>query len=120
QSEYSGWDVTRDLRPGVDVFGALAYSTSKPFFQLELVVQYQDGTRQVWGSGPNWKGLDGGQAYPQAGSVSAHYYAAPAENLDAEKYPFGFDTTAYSPAPAAGWTPAVPRPAVTGLTPDTA
>ncbi len=120
QSEYQAWDVTRDLRAGTNVVGALAYTSAHPEFQLELVVQYRDGTRTVWGSGPAWKGLDGGSAYPAAGSVSPAYYTAPVENLDAEKYPFGFDTAAYQPAAAAGWSGAVTRSALTGLTPDTA
>ena len=77
-------------------------TTARPDFQLELVVQYQDGRRQVWGSGPTWKGLDGGSAYPPAGSVSPGYYTAPVENLDAERYPSGFDTSAYRPAQQVG------------------
>ena len=120
QAVYQAWDVTRDLRAGTNVFGALAYTTARPDFQLELVVQYQDGKRLVWGSGPTWKGLDGGPAYPAAGSVSPGYYTAPVENLDAGRYPSGFDTAAYRPEVANGWTGAVTRPAVAGLTPDTA
>jgi Bacterial alpha-L-rhamnosidase 6 hairpin glycosidase domain/Bacterial alpha-L-rhamnosidase C-terminal domain/Bacterial alpha-L-rhamnosidase concanavalin-like domain len=117
---YSAWNVTSDLRAGDDVFGALAYSAAHPEFQLELVVQYKDGTRQVWGTGTNWKAMDGGAVYPAAGSISPMYYAAPAENLDAERYPFGFDTAAYTPAAARGWSPAVIRPALAGLSPDPA
>jgi alpha-L-rhamnosidase len=115
---YSAWDVTSALRGGANAFGALAYSTSHPSFALELIVQYKDGTRQVWGTGPNWQGLDGGAAYPEAGSVSPEYYAAPVEDLDAERYPFGFDTPGFKPAVAAGWTPAITRPTIAGLIPD--
>jgi len=35
-------------------------------------------------------GLDGGAAYPEAGSVSPLNYAAPVEDLDARRYPSGF------------------------------
>jgi hypothetical protein len=119
-NEYSAWNVTSALRPGANTFGALAYSSSHPSFALELIVQYKDGTRQVWGTGPNWQGLDGGGAYPAAGSVSPLNYAAPVEDLDAERYPFGFDTSGYHAAVAGGWTPAITRPAITGLTPDPA
>jgi hypothetical protein len=117
---YSAWNVTGDLRAGADVFGALAYSAAHPEFQLELVVQYKDGARQVWGTGPGWKALDGGAVYPPAGSISPAYYAAPVENLDAERYPFGFDTAAYAPAAAGGWAPAAIRPTMAGLVPDPA
>jgi hypothetical protein len=119
-NEYSSWNVTSALRAGADTFGALAYSAARPSFQLELIVQYRDGTRQVWGTGPNWQGLDGGGAYPAAGSISPQYYAAPVEDLDAGRYPFGFDTSGYQPTVAGGWTPAITRTAITGLTPDPA
>jgi alpha-L-rhamnosidase len=119
-TEYSAWDVTSALKAGNDTFGALAYTTSTPRFQLELVVQYKDGTRQVWGTGQNWQGMDGGAAYPAAGSVSPGYYTAPVEDLDAEHYPFGFDTPSYKPAKAAGWSHASVRATIAGLTPDPA
>jgi hypothetical protein len=120
QSMYSGWDVTKLLRAGTDSFGALGYSPRHSYFQLELVVQYKDGERQVWGTGKTWKGLDGAGAYPDAGSISPHYYTAPVENLDAERYPAGFDTPGYQPTAAAGWTPAVGKTPIGALTPDTA
>jgi Bacterial alpha-L-rhamnosidase 6 hairpin glycosidase domain/Bacterial alpha-L-rhamnosidase C-terminal domain/Bacterial alpha-L-rhamnosidase concanavalin-like domain len=118
-TEYSAWDVTSALTPGNDTFGALAYAVSTPCFQLELVVQYKDGTRQTWGTGQNWQAMDGGAAYPAAGSVSQRYYTAPVEDLDAEHYPFGFDTPGYQPA-AAGWRRASVRATIAGLTPDPA
>jgi alpha-L-rhamnosidase len=120
QSMYSGWDVTKLLKAGTDSFGVLGYTPRHSYFQLELVVQYKDGERQVWGTGKNWKGLDGAGAYPTAGSISAQYYTAPVENLDAERYPVGFDTPGYRPTAAAGWTPAVGKTPIGTLTPDTA
>ena len=102
--------MTSALRAGADTFGALAYSAAHPGFQLEVVVQYADGTRQAWGTGPGWRGLDGGGAYPAAGSVSPLNYAAPVEDLNAGRYPFGFDTPGFRPAVAAGWTPSSPGP----------
>jgi alpha-L-rhamnosidase len=120
ENEYSAWDVTKLLRAGTDSFGVLGYTSAHAAFQFELVVQYKDGKRQVWGSGSNWKGLDGGSVYPAAGSISPQYYTAPVENLDAERYPFGFDTPGFKPTAAAGWTPAVKKAPLTGLTPYTA
>jgi len=121
ETEYSAWDVTSALKPGSsDAFGALGYATSTPRFQLELVVQYKDGTRQTWGTGLNWQGMDGGAVYPAAGSVSPAYYTAPVEDLDAEHYPFGFDTPGYQPTEAKGWSPASVRATIAGLTPDPA
>ena len=117
---YSAWDVTGALTPGNNAFGALAYATSTPRFQLELVVQYKDGTRQTWGTGQNWQAMDGGAVYPAAGSVSQRYYTAPVEDLDAEHYPFGFDTPGYQPAAAAGWRRASVQATIAGLAPDPA
>jgi Bacterial alpha-L-rhamnosidase 6 hairpin glycosidase domain/Bacterial alpha-L-rhamnosidase C-terminal domain/Bacterial alpha-L-rhamnosidase concanavalin-like domain len=117
-SEYSAWDVTTALRGGTDTFGALAYSPAHPDFQLELVVQYKDGQRQVWGTGAGWDGMDGGAVYPNAGSISPQYYKAPVENLNAERYPFGFDTPGYQAPPGTSWSTVVKRPPFTGLTPD--
>ena len=120
ESVYCGWDVTRLLKPGSNAFGALAYSAAHPFFTLELVIQYQDGTRQLWGTGKNWTALDGGAVYPAAGSVSPQYYTAPVEDLNAEQYPAGFDTPGYRAAAAAGWAAAITKKPATRLIPDTA
>lgn len=114
QAEYSAWDVTGALRPGTDTFGALAYTTQDQAFQLELVVQYRDGTRQVWGTGPDWEGMDGGSVYPWAGSIGTQYYSAPVEDLNAELYPSGFDTPAFT---ASGWAAAAVKAPITGLVP---
>jgi alpha-L-rhamnosidase len=113
--EYQAWDVTGNLAAGSkDTFGALAYTTTDQRFQLQVVVQYADGTRQVWGTGSSWQALDGGAVYPAAGSVGTAYYTLPVENLNAEKYPFGFDTPSFS---AKGWSAPVVKSAISGLTP---
>jgi hypothetical protein len=117
QNEYSAWDVTKAVKGGTDTFGALAYTPSNRRFQLELVVEYADGQRQVWGTGKGWQSMDGGAAYPAAGSISQLYYNAPVENLDAEHYPFGFDTPGFRPAAAAGWRTVVRAAPLPGLTP---
>ncbi|HEY6786765.1 MAG TPA: hypothetical protein VI365_05595 [Trebonia sp.] len=44
--------MTQYLRTGTkDTFGALAYTPADQRFELEVVVEYADGTRQVWGTG---------------------------------------------------------------------
>ena len=113
--QYQAWDVTQYLRTGTkDVFGALAYTTSDQRFELEVVVEYSDGTRTVWGTGSGWQALDGGSVYPAAGSVGTAYYTLPVEDLNAERYPFGFDTIGFSPK---GWSAPVVKAAISGLTP---
>ncbi len=117
QNEYSAWDVTKAIKAGTDTFGALGYTSSDRRFQLELVIEYADGQRQVWGTGQGWQGMDGGAVYPAAGSISQLYYNAPVENLDAERYPFGFDTPGFHPTAADGWRTVVRAAPLPGLTP---
>jgi len=119
-NQYSAWDVTKAIKGGTDTFGALAYTASNRRFQLELVVEYADGQRQVWGTGKDWQAMDGGAVYPAAGSVSRLYYNAPVENLDAERYPFGFDTPGFRPTAAAGWRTVVRAAPLPGLVPTAA
>jgi hypothetical protein len=52
--------------------------------------------------------------YPSAGSIGTAYYYAPVEDLNAEKYPWGFDTPTFDPK---GWTSPVMTAAIGGLTP---
>src|SRR5215469_15215714 len=114
-TEYSAWDVTSLLANGsTDTFGALAFTQLDQQFVLQVVIQYRDGTRTNWGTGTGWQAMDGGSVYPSAGSVGTNYYYAPVEDLNAQKYPFGFDTPSFN---AAGWTAPVVKAQVGGLTP---
>jgi alpha-L-rhamnosidase len=110
-TEYSAWDVTSALRSGSDTFGALAYTASNRRFELELIVQYQDGSRQVWGSGTNWQGLDGGAAYPAAGSISPSIMPRPSRTSTPSVTRSASTPPATSrPEPRAGPRPSRRRP----------
>ena len=114
-TEYNSWDVTSALAPdSTATFGALAYTPLDQQFVLELVIQYADGTRTAWGTGTNWQAIDGGSVYPAAGSVGTAYYSAPVEDLNAARYPWGFDTPSFN---AAGWSTPVIKAQIGGLTP---
>jgi hypothetical protein len=114
-TEYNSWDVTSILTPNsLQTFGALAYTQLDQQFVLELVIQYADGSRATWGTGTNWLAMDGGSVYPPAGSVGTAYFSAPVEDLNAQKYPWGFDTPAFRPV---GWSTPVVKAQVGGLTP---
>jgi hypothetical protein len=113
-TEYSSWDVTGLVAKGSTVtFGALAFTRLDQQFVLQAVIQYSDGSRTNWGTGSSWQAMDGGSVYPSAGSVGTNYYYAPVENLNATKYPFGFDTPSFK---ASGWTAPVLKAQVGGLT----
>lgn len=96
EARYDGFDVTSLLVPGQpNTLGALAYTTSGRAFQAELVVAYADGTREVIGTDKTWKGRLGGDVFPPAGSIGTSYYVAPKENIDARRFPDGFDTPGF-------------------------
>ncbi len=110
ETRYDGYDVTAQLRRGeTNTVSALAYTANTQKFQAELVVQYADGTRDVFGSGTQWRTLDGGAVFPSAGSIGTSYFVAPKENLDARAYPWGFDEPGFDDA---SWSPASLRPGI--------
>ena len=98
---------------GDNALGALAYTTADKKFIAQLVIAYADGTREVVNSDAAWKALAGEVAIPQAGSIGTSYYAAPVENIDARKYPCGFDTPAFDDS---AWNARRPKSAIQGLT----
>src|SRR3954452_5290281 len=111
---YNAYDVTSSLNRGADnAFGALAYSTSEKRFVAQLVIAYADGTKDTIASDGSWKALAGEVAMPQAGSIGTQYYAAAVENIDARRYPFGFDTPGFDDS---AWPGATTKAAMPGLT----
>ena len=109
ETRYDGFDVTDLVREGdANAFGALAWTTRDQRFQAELVVEYSDGTRQTFGTGEDWTALNGGKAFPSAGSIGTGYFTAPKENLQSAEFPSGFDRPGFDDS---GWQQADPRPA---------
>lgn len=96
ETRYDGYDVTDLLRSGeTNAVGALAYTTNTQKFQAELVVEYADGSRDVFGTDDSWTALNGNAVYPAVGSIGTSYYVAPKENLDARAFPWGWDEPGY-------------------------
>jgi alpha-L-rhamnosidase len=113
ETRYDGYDVTRLLDAGAtNTIGALCYATSDQRFLAELVVRYADGTTQTFGTGPDWKALNGNLALAPSASIGTSYYTAPQENLSAANYPFGFDTPGFDDS---GWPAATLKPNFTDL-----
>ena len=110
---YNAYDVKALLKPGANAIGALAYTTTDKKFIASVVIAYADGTKDVVGSDTSWKALAGEVAMPQAGSIGTTYYAAPVENINASKYPFGFDTAGFDDS---SWSAATAKTAIPGLT----
>ncbi|MEO9323355.1 family 78 glycoside hydrolase catalytic domain [Nocardioides sp. C4-1] len=114
EARYDGFDVTALLQRGAaNSIAALAYTTNaNRRFQAQLKVVYADGTSDVFGTGPSWTSLNGGLAFPEAGSIGTSFYSAPMENLDARQFPFGFASVGFDDST---WSPAVSRPAIPNL-----
>lgn len=114
ETRYDGFDVTDLVRSGsANALSALAYTTNDQKFQAQLVVEYTDGTRDVFGTGSSWKARSGDSVFPGAGSIGTSYFVAPKENLDARKYPWGFDRAGFDDS---AWRPATVKAALPTLT----
>lgn len=101
ETRFDGFDVTELVREDApNAFGALAWTQRDRSFQAYLVVEYSDGTRQAFGTGPDWKVMNGGSVFPPSGSIGTGYFVAPQEDLRAARYPFGFDEPGFDDS---GW-----------------
>lgn len=104
ESRYDTYDLTGLLRAGQNTVGALLYTTADHRCQAMITIEYADGSRAGFGSGPDWQAIPGGEVYPAAGSIGTAVFAAPVEDLDARRYPHGFDSPGFTttwPAAAA-------------------
>lgn len=115
ETRYDGFDVTALLRSGqANSLGALAYTTSDKRFQAYLVVEYDDGTKQTFGTGPDWTAYNGAAVYPAAGSIGTSYFSAPKENLQSGAWPTGFDQPGFDDSL---WAPAAVKNTFSDLQP---
>ncbi|MDO8186075.1 family 78 glycoside hydrolase catalytic domain [Conexibacter sp. JD483] len=111
---YAGYDVTGLLRQGADnVLAAQAYTKKDQRFLGQLDVVYGDGTTQTFGTGASgWKGWAGYQVFVGGASIGTGFFAAPAENLDARMFPFGFEGGGFDDS---GWTAVTEKAPLTNL-----
>ncbi|MBW3088275.1 family 78 glycoside hydrolase catalytic domain [Bifidobacterium sp. 82T24] len=106
EARYDGYDVTGLLHAGSNAIGAIAYTVEDQRFIAQLDVRFADGETAHYGTGPDWRALPGTAVYPDSASVGTQYFEAPAENVQARNYPFGFATPEFDDA---DWTPAAVR-----------
>lgn len=114
ETRFDGFDVTSLLTRGkTSTVSVIANSSSANARLLaQLQIQYADGSRQVVGTGSDWQALSAGKVYPSPGSYGTSYFAAPRENLDARKYPVGFDRPGFD---ATDWVAAEERSDIADL-----
>ncbi|MEN0072370.1 MAG: family 78 glycoside hydrolase catalytic domain, partial [Propionicimonas sp.] len=115
---YNSYDVTGLLRGGENVIASLAYNRDAArAVLLQLTLWLKDGTKQVVTNSARdaaqWHALDG---TPVFGTVlqtrNGAYYDQHSENLDAARYPFGFDGVGYTEDSA--WRPVRLSSAING------
>ncbi|TPF85550.1 hypothetical protein BW13_10200 [Bifidobacterium sp. UTCIF-37] len=125
ETRYDGYDVTGLLRPGGDnAIGVIAYTMDDRRFLAQLDVCYEDGAIEHYGTGgaatdpataenaPRamaWRALPEPWAvYPPSASIGTQYFEAPAENLNADRFPRGFSGPDFDDS---AWAPVQVRPA---------
>lgn len=111
ETRFDGFDVTSHLEPGTtSTISMIANSRSANARLLaQLRVVYTDGTSQVVGTGSDWKALSAGAVYPSPGSYGTSYFNAPREDLDARRFPTGFDRPGFDDS---AWAAAEERSAI--------
>lgn len=89
---YNTYDVTELIHEGRNVFGAICYARQDHRFQMQFKAVYKDGSSTEGGTDGSWRVMDGGTVYEEgAASIGTHYYQAMAENMDARRFPYGWD-----------------------------
>lgn len=111
---YNSYDVTDALVAGRNCLGAICYALEEKGFLCQLTCHYTDGRREVLvHTGPDacakdaacWQSLGGHTVFRPSNSIGTPYYTAHANNIDATKYPFGFDTPGFD---STHWLPTYP------------
>lgn len=91
ETRFDRYDVTDLIVPGANAIGALLYTVDDHRFAGELTIDFADGSSNRICSDSSWQAISGAGCYPDAGSIGTACFAAPVENLDARRYPAGFD-----------------------------
>ncbi len=93
---YATYDVTDLLRGDANVLSAVCYTLAEHAFLCQLTAFDADGVPHViTNSGfdrAEWLALGGDGIFGKSNSIGTGYFTAHACNIDATRYPFGFDT----------------------------
>ncbi|MBN1174368.1 MAG: family 78 glycoside hydrolase catalytic domain [Micromonosporaceae bacterium] len=106
ETRYAIHDVTRLVHPGANALAALCWTTQDQRFLAQLVVEFSDGTRQIIGTGEQWRVRRGARWLPPAAGLNTSYYTAPSENVDARDEPAGWREAGFDDS---GWLAAEVR-----------
>lgn len=96
---YHTYDVTSLLHPGTNALGALCYTQAEQAFICQLTLYYKNGTKRVIVNSArdaeSFTGMSGRDVFRGNNSVGTNYFFAAAQNIDASRFPYGFDTPDY-------------------------
>lgn len=106
---YNDFDITKYLKTGKNVLGALNYSIDKPGFLCQLTVYYKNGHKKILTSSgirnSGWQVKDGTSAFGDNGkSLGTVYYFVSAQNINELAFPNNWDKPGYKATYQAGWT----------------
>ncbi|MBQ8718022.1 MAG: family 78 glycoside hydrolase catalytic domain [Clostridia bacterium] len=96
---YNTYDVTHLLRAGTNALGALCYTQEEQAFVCQLTLYYKNGTKRIVVNSArdaeSWTGMSGRGIFRGNNSIGTNYFFAAAQNIDASRFPYGFDTPGY-------------------------
>ncbi len=104
---YHSYDVTELLDRENNALGFVNYTRQEKKLLCQLTVFYTDGSKQIVLNSArdvqNFAALDGRNVFGPNQSIGTNYFVAEAENINAMRYPFGFDRPGFD---AADWSAA--------------
>ncbi len=115
---YHTYDVTDLIRPGENALGALCYTQAEQSFLCQLTLYYKNGTKRIplntGRDAEDFMGMSGHGIFRGSNSIGTNYYFAPAQNIDASRFPYGFDRPHFE---TYAFTPVITKPASHPLAP---
>ncbi|RJS93575.1 family 78 glycoside hydrolase catalytic domain [Salinisphaera sp. Q1T1-3] len=113
ETRYHTHDITGLLKVGANVVSAFCYTAEDHAFLADIVVVYEDGRRQVIGTGDDWRVRLAGGWRPPNGFFGG-FYEAPQEYIDARAEPVGWRRPGFDDS---AWETPARAMSLPGLTP---
>ncbi len=93
---YETIDITHALQEGVNCLGFACYTTSDHLFAARLTVFDAAGQKTVvFDNASSFEGMNATEVFRPEQSIGTNYFFAHAENIDGQRFPYGWDSPAY-------------------------
>lgn len=99
---YNTYDITEYLQEGENVISAINYSEKNGAFLCQITYYMSDGTQKIATNSTSdssmWKVKDADDIFigTNTTSIGTSFYAARRDNINAVKYPYGWDEVGYN------------------------